>query len=184
MPPKQNIIAEVKKIGARLTDVEKLVSKELLDSLVELAGGVLTAANKTCPYEFGELRNSGTAVIHRGGSRDLQIVKKIQGAGPNGGGEPYGTGYMGNVRSYRWVLEIGYTKRIGGFDVASYFHNNLQPYRVKSKDEIGRYEYVARKPGTGPRWLANAVDRIIPWWISSLSTNVRNKLKVVSTKRS
>ncbi len=170
MPIKSNIVTDVNRIKKRLSRVEAALSEEVANALADLGRDILEDSNNWCPYKTGELRNSGIAWMMREGRRDKHLVYRIGGAGPNGGGEPFGVGFHGPQRSKQWNMEITYERYNpkDAFDVAHLAHE-LLPH--------GEGPYEARKENTGGKFLERSYIRHIAGFEGRIGKRINDAIE-------
>jgi len=165
-----NIDAQIKKVKQRLNKAEALIALEIAEALAELGKEILTDSNELCPFETGELRNSGKATLSRQGGRDRTVVGYVGGASSSGGGSVYGVTVLPQS-SYWWELELSYDRFKDSFDVALFTHENLNPY--------GSGPPAARQPGTGPKYLERAYIRNIAGFEGRLGKRLSDALQYI-----
>jgi len=169
---KSTIVADVNRVKKRLSRAEAVLSGEVAAVLADLGRDILVDSNEKCPYETGELRNSGIEWMMREGGRDRHVVYRINGAGEGGGGEPFGVGFHGPQRSKQWMMEITYERYNpkDGYDVAIFTHEELSPYGVKK----------ARQPGTGPKYLERSYIKHIAGFEGRIGKRINDAIESIS----
>lgn len=151
----------MQKLKKSFSEFEIMVAKAVSRAMVEIAYDILQEAVIGCPYETGQLRNSGMAefLIHGVGRRQiLQVV----GADDSGEFDIWISQRRINKFGKLMTIEISFGREIHRIsragepfaaDLALWTHEELLPY-----PKMGKGAWYARKPGTGPKYLENAFN--------------------------
>lgn len=147
---------------------------EASHSLQQLAVETLEGSNDACPYETGELRNSGRLRMRSARYSKGLTVAKVQGAGPSGGGHvSISDDYIGfqdpNSYFFQGVISYSRLNPIDGWDIAVYMHENLYPKGHKR----------AKQKGTRGKYLEDALMRRKPWLTGRIREGVNLAIKQI-----
>jgi len=136
-----------------LTVFNAYVTEEVVRTVGEIVIDVLRRSEPKVPWDTGQLRGSGRAVVllghSHGGGYEIDVGKGIK---YQGSGEGRIDMFMDKLRGKtkaRYVTGNVIYQRTGdgGVDVALWTHEDLNPY--------GGSRPAARQPGTGPKYLEN-----------------------------
>lgn len=169
---KAKVGREIRKIGQRLSTLEKESVRKIIDRMMETSANVLHDSNENCPYDTGELRNSARIEMRTGHGAWTE-VGGITGAGPGGGGYPFSSSgaeaFANDPRSYRVEMVIYYDRwnEKEVFDVAWFTHQDLN--------------YTPRKGG-GPKYLENAFDRFAPGFKRDLMRSLKEEMQIAGKR--
>ncbi len=138
-----------------------LATRYISQRLIKVMAYCLEEAAKRCPYDTGELRESGQVVIN-----ESELVAQV--AKGSGATEKPTVEILQQwvKKPYAYIeADISFDREVKGRDLALWAHEELLRYirRPKSGQQIGKW--FARQPGTGPKYLENAfklVKREIP----------------------
>ena len=141
----------------------RIVTQYCTETLIEWCAQVLHDAVEMCPYDTGALRSSGTVNLTLGlGGRVIDNVVSTQ-ADDSGEFDIRVNHPSINRPSSFMGAYIYFDRQDKGMDVALWAHELLLPASQRpSKEErkaMGRRVWYAVKPGTGPKYLENAVNR-------------------------
>ena len=152
--------AQLKKAARDLKKIERGISQEIGIAMGEMGKDILTLSNSLCPYETGELRNSGKAWVRKKGGEEF-LTYIVTGASSSGGGSAQQQQPVSGY-SNRWDLIVTYDRWKGDFDVAAFTHYNM--------------EYIPVHTNTGPYYLETAGKELVGGFYNRISTRARKML--------
>lgn len=169
-----------------LTIVEEYLSSGAASVIAAIALHILASAQPRVPYDTGQLRESGTALVRFGGK-----YSKIVGKGKKDGtiedkstGLKLGKGVVSFVTAQVTYSRMGILHGKTA-DIAVWTHEDIYPYEARPKKP------AATKPGTGPKYLESAYkenQREYMDWIKDrfshnvLARDIKAAAKVISGK--
>lgn len=145
-----------------LTNISKknsfywLATRYISARIIKIASLILADAAKRCPYDTGQLRESGRVWVKvgTGGGRGKVAAKVTDGASETPKVEVVQPYFKGNAKVIS--TELSFHRIIKGRDLALWAHEELLHYvkRPKTGAQIGKW--YSRHYRTGPKYLENA----------------------------
>lgn len=171
---KKSIDVEISKFIGIWLEMEKAAAEAVMAVFDTVGYKILFDAVNTCPYETGMLRRSARGDVQLGGSglKNILYVPEADDAGyfeiksrpiTQKQSIAQHAQRMGGRRMRLWFSFSRTNER--GENIAVWTHEELLPFssrkrRSEYEEETGRSPiYFATKPGTGPKYLENAIAK-------------------------
>jgi hypothetical protein len=134
-----------------------LATKYISRRLIQIAAVILEDAVKKCPYESGELRESGVVRLTAGAVTGMDIFVKVE-EGTGNTDSPTVVIIKDYISKGAAVMEmsISFDKQVKGRDLALWAHEELLRYVRRPKTDTNVGTWHATHYGTGPKYLENA----------------------------
>lgn len=144
----------------------RILTELLSVVLIEWAYKTLDEAVRKCPYETGQLRESGAFRLFIGDSGTVaggwgsDVGKTISVVADKSGNY--------ELRKEVWVVKkaarylkgaLSFNRSDKGLDIARWTHEELNPWVQRPKDPSQMGKWYARHEGTGPKYLEGPIQR-------------------------
>jgi len=134
-----------------------LATKYISRRLIKIAAVILEDAAKRCPWESGELRESGEVRLTAGAVTGMDTFVKIE-EGTGTTESPQAVILKDYISKGAAIMEMSiiFDKQVKGRDLALWAHEELLRYVKRPKTDTNVGQWHATKFGTGPKYLENA----------------------------
>jgi len=168
------------------TSFYRLVTEHLSAALIDWCYDTLFDAVDACPYETGKLRSSGAVDLIVGTSERVEDNAISVQADSDGGFD-----LRIHTRSIKKpASRIGaimyFDRQDKGLDIALWSHELLLPAANRpspsDRQALGKRVWYAVQPGTGPKYLENAVKKNAPRFDGQMSDAVWKAVRAYNRK--
>lgn len=132
-----------------------LATKYISRRLIQIAAVILQDAAQGCPYETGELRESGEVRLTAGAVTGMDTFVKVEGGASDSPQVVILKDYISKGAAIM-EMSISFDKQVKGRDLALWAHEELLRYVPRPKTDSHQGEWHAVHEGTGPKYLENA----------------------------
>ena len=168
---------DMQQLSDSFPEFHRILVEEISKAYLDIGYDILFDAAAACPYETGALRNSGTMsfVVGMAGRISPALIVKDATPAPN---DYFRIVRIGNPIKRivnRLDIMFSFEREDKGIDIALYAHEELLPYPprvVYTQEDMVKFRVMrargihlakgttwhARQPGTGPKYLENAVN--------------------------